>query len=104
MVYVEQIYVLFPEKISKKYQLIRVHVHADLAGIGRVQSVFHIHKAADAAFALGFGDHVQTDRGLARTLRPVDLQNAAFGHPTHAQSNVQTQAARGDGLHVEPML
>ena len=63
--------------------------------------MFDIHKAADAAFPLRFGNDMETDGGLARAFRTIDLDDASLGNAADAQSNVQAQAARGDRFHVE---
>src|SRR5207248_2286628 len=53
---------------------------------------------ADAAVALGLGDHVHGERRLARRLRPVDLDDPASRESTDSEGNVERQGARGDGL------
>ena len=79
-----------------------VDVHADASSIGRVQGMFDVDKAAHAAGPLGFGNDMQTERGLTGAFGAVDFDDTAFGHTAHAQGNVQAQAAGGDGFHVEP--
>ena len=53
-----------------------------------------------AAALLRLRHDVQRQRRLTGGLRPVDLDDAPPGHAADAQSQVQGQGARGDGLHV----
>jgi hypothetical protein len=78
-----------------------VDVDADLGGVGGVERVLHIHKAADAAQPLRLGDHMQAERRLAGTFRAVDLHHAPARKAADAQRNVQAQAAAGNGFDVE---
>ena len=80
-----------------------VDIDADLGGVGRVQGVFDIDKAADAAHALRLGDHVQADGRLAGAFRAVDLDDAPTRHTADAQRDVQAQAAGGDRFHIQPV-
>ena len=56
-----------------------VGAHAQLAGVADVQGVLGVDEGADAARPLGLAHHVQGQGGLARGLRPVDLDDAAAG-------------------------
>jgi len=43
---------------------------------------------------------VQSQRGLTTGFRAVHLNDAAAGHTAHAQSQIQTQTAGGNGIHL----
>ena len=58
--------------------------------------MLHIHKAADPAHPLRLRDRMQTQGRLARTLRPIHLDDAPARNASHAQRYVQAQAARRD--------
>ena len=77
-----------------------VDIHAQGLGIDRIQGVLGVDEGGRAAQLLGLGHHVQGHGGLARGLGPVDLDDASLGDATHAQGDVQLQAAGGDHLHV----
>ena len=77
-----------------------VHVHAELAGIGRVQRVFGVDERAGAAAFLRLGNGVQRQRGLARAFRPVDFHHPAARQAADAQRQVQAQRAGGDDLDL----
>ena len=70
-----------------------VNVHADLAGVDRIHGVLNINEAADAALFLGFGNYMQTEGRLARTLRAIDFDDSALGHASDAECDVDTEAA-----------
>ena len=78
-----------------------VHVHAQVAGVNRVQGVLHVNEGGVAAPLLALGNAVQRQGGLAGGFRPVNLDNAPPGHAADAQGQIQGQAAGGDGLHVQ---
>ena len=77
-----------------------VDVHAQRFGIGGVQCVLHVNEGHFAALLLGFGQNVQSQRGLTAGFRAVHLNDAAAGHTAHAQSQIQTQTAGGNGIHL----
>ena len=78
-----------------------VDVDAELLGIDRVERVLGVDEGADAALALLLGEHVQRERGLARALGPVDLDDAALGQPADAERDVEADRAGRDRLDVE---
>src|SRR3546814_2684438 len=47
-----------------------------LAGVDRVECMLGVDESAGAADLLGLGHHVQRERGLARALGAVDLDDA----------------------------
>ena len=71
-------------------------LHAQLAGVDDVQGVFGVDERAHAAGALGLGDGLQGEGGLARRLGAVDLDHPAAGQAAHAQGQVQADRAGGD--------
>ena len=52
----------------------------------------------DAAVALGLGDHVHGEGGLARGLGAVHLDDAAAGQAADAEGQVEGERPRGDRL------
>jgi hypothetical protein len=66
-----------------------VDVHADAGGVARVHRVLGVDVGADAAVALGLGDDVHREGGLARRLGSEDLDHAAAGQATDAEGDVQ---------------
>ena len=49
---------------------------------------------------LHFGDDLQRQRGLARRLRAVDLDDAPARQAADAERDVEAERAGGDGLDV----
>jgi len=72
-------------------------INAEIAGIDRVQRMFRVDEGAGAALALAFGDDLQGKRGLARGLRPVDLDDAPTRQTADAKSDVEPERPSGDG-------
>ncbi len=63
-----------------------------------------IHEAASAALFLRFGDDMQRKRGLARGLRPENLDNPAARQSTDAERDVEPQRSCGNRLNLHRML
>src|SRR6266851_10434863 len=63
-------------RIGLRYQQI-VDIDPELAGIARVECMLGVDEGAGPTPALRLGNHVQREGGLARALRPVDLDAAA---------------------------
>src|SRR5262249_8226881 len=78
-----------------------VDVDPELLGIGRVQRMLGIDEGAGAALALGLGHDMQRERGLARALGAVDLDDAALGQAANAERNVEPQRAGRDRLDLQ---
>jgi hypothetical protein len=70
-----------------------IHIHTELAGIGRVERVLGVDKGADAAFFLGFGNGVQRQRGLAGAFRAVDLDHPALRQAADAERQIEPERA-----------
>ena len=62
--------------------------------------MLHVDKSHFAALLLGLGQNVQSQRGLTAGFRAVHLNDASAGHTAHAQSQIQTQTASGNGIHL----
>ena len=77
-----------------------VHVHPEAFGVGGVQRVFGVDEGDVAAPALGLGDDVQGQGGLARGLRAVDLRDPAARQAADAQGQVYGENAGGDDRDV----
>jgi len=73
---------------------------AEVAGVARVERVLRVDEGANASSALHLGDGVQGQRGLARGLRPVDLDEPPAREATDAQREVQRERPRGEGLYL----
>ena len=91
-----------------------VHVHAQLAGVDRIERVLHVDERRHAARLLGLGDHLQRDRGLAGRLRAEDLVDAAARKPptpSAASSEIEpveitatgTMASFDPSRRIEPL-
>ena len=74
----------------------RVDVDAELLGVLGVERVLGVDERRDAAGALGVGDGVQRERGLAGGLRAVDLDDAAAREAADAERDIQCDGAGGD--------
>src|SRR5688500_11463579 len=64
--------------------------------------MLRVDEGADAAAALGLGDHVVDEGRLARTLRAEDLDHAAARQPADAERQVEHERPRRDrsDLHL----
>src|SRR3546814_7864158 len=67
-----------------------------LAGVDRVECMLGVDESAGAADLLGLGHHVQRERGLARALGAVDLDDAPARQSTDAEANVEAEGAGGE--------
>ena len=70
-----------------------LHVHAELRGVDGIERVLGVDERGGAADALRFGDDLQGQRGLARGLRTVDLDDAAARQAADAERDVQPERA-----------
>ena len=77
-----------------------VDIDPDAGGVGRVHGVLGVDVGADAAVALGLGDDVHGQGGLARGLRTEDLDHTATREPADAEGDVQRERPVDDGLDV----
>ena len=77
-----------------------VDVDADGLGVDRVHGVLGVDVGADAAVALGLGHDVHGEGGLARRLRPVDLDDPPAGQAADAEGEVEGEGAGGDRLDL----
>ena len=69
-------------------------------GVVGVERVLGVDEGGDAAGRLGAGDGVQRERGLARGLRAVDLDDAAARQAADAEGHVEGDRAGGDHLEL----
>ena len=58
--------------------------------------MLRVDEGRDAAVLLGIRDGVQRERGLARGLRAVDLDDTAAGKTPDAERDIQRDGAGGD--------
>ena len=72
--------------------------------VDRVHRVLGVDVGADAAVALGLGDHVHGEGRLARRLRAEDLDDAAAGQAADAEREVERERAGGDGRDPDVAL
>ncbi|MFB0492244.1 hypothetical protein ABIE45_004830 [Methylobacterium sp. OAE515] len=77
-----------------------VEVHAELAGVDRIERVLGIHEGADTALLLGFGDRMKRQRRLAGRFGTVDLDYTAAGQTADAEGDVEPERTGGDGLDL----
>src|SRR5690606_29423096 len=64
------------------------------------ERVFGVDERAGAALALGLGDDLQRQRGLARRLRTVNLDDATARQPTDAKRDVERERTGRDDLDI----
>src|SRR5262249_42321477 len=75
-----------------------VQIDAQLLGVDGIERVLGVDKRRHAAQLLGFGNDLQRERGLARRLRPENLDDAAARHATDAQGVVDADGAGRNGV------
>ena len=75
-------------------------VDAELAGVDRIERVLRVDVGSDAAGLLHLRDDLQAQRGLARRLGPVDLDDAAARQAADAQRDVEAERAGRDDRQV----
>src|SRR6185436_19375431 len=71
--------------------------------VARVERVLDVDERGDAAPALGLGDDVLAERGLARRLRAEDLRDPAARDAAHAEREVERDGAGRDGIDLLPL-
>ena len=81
-----------------------VGLDAQLARVGHVERVLGVDERADAAALLRLRDRVQRERGLARGLRSVDLDDAAARQPADAERDVERQRSGRHDLDLLGLL
>jgi hypothetical protein len=77
-----------------------VEVHADDAGVFRVERVLDVDEGGEAALFLGLGDDAETEGGLAGGFRAVDLDDAALREAADAEGEVHGEGAGGERLDL----
>ena len=77
-----------------------VHIHTDMSGIYRVQSVLRINKACDSAPLLHLCHHMQRHCGLTTGFRSVDFHYSSSGDSAQSQGNIKAQGACWYSLHI----
>ena len=78
-----------------------IDVHADTRGIRGIERVLGIDKCHDAAHSLSLCQNLERKRCLAGGLGAVNLDDTAARHTADAQSGIEGQGARGNGLDLE---
>ncbi|EDP65259.1 hypothetical protein BAL199_01894 [alpha proteobacterium BAL199] len=78
-----------------------VNVDPELAGVDWIESVLGIHEGASTACLLGLSDDMQRQRGLARTLRPVDLDNPPARQAADPERDVEADRAGRHGVDLD---
>ena len=81
-----------------------LEIDAELPRIDRVERMLGIDEAANAAALLRLGDDVQSERGLARGFRAVNLDDAAARQPADAERDIEPERAAGDRLDLDRLL
>ena len=82
----------------------RVHIHAQVSGINRIQCMLRINKRSLAAGLLRLCHTVERQGGLTTGLRAVDLYDTALRQAVNTGGNVQGQRAGGDGGHIQVLV
>ena len=79
-----------------------VHVHAELARIGRIEGVLHVDEGRHTTHALlGLGDHRQGQRGFTGRFRAKNFNDAATGKAAHAERGIDGDRAGGNDFNGE---
>jgi hypothetical protein len=73
-----------------------LHVHAQLPRVLHVQGMLRVHVRGHAAGLLHVGNEVETERRLARGLRPVDLADATPRDAAHPDGRIEVDGAGGN--------
>src|SRR5439155_3759846 len=76
-----------------------VDVHADPAGVLRIDRVLGVDERADASSPLAFRDDVVDEGRLARRLRAEDLHDTTAWEASDAESDVERERSRRDRAH-----
>src|SRR6266545_883003 len=79
-------------------------LHAELAGVLRVERVLGVDEGRHPAGLLRLRDDLERERGLARRLGPEDLDHAAAGDATNAEGIVEADCAGGNRGHLRDDL
>ena len=80
-----------------------VGIDAQCLGIDGVQRMFRVDKSRCAAIFLGFGNDVQSERGLARTFRSVNLDHASLWQSPDAKRDIQSETTSRNGFDFESL-
>src|ERR1700736_1120036 len=72
----------------------------ELFRVHRIERMFGIDERRRAAVTLRRSDDGQRQRGFTRRLRAEDFDDAAARNAAHAERDVQSQRARGDGVDL----
>jgi hypothetical protein len=75
-----------------------IEIDTEFLRVGGVERVLGVHEGRHAARLLRLRDDLQRQRGLARGLRPEDLDDAAARHAADAERVVDADGAGGDDL------
>src|SRR4029453_7652898 len=78
--------------------------NAEILRIFGIECVLSVDERGCAAGALGVGDGVQCQRGLARCLGAIDLDDPAARQTTDAERDVESDGAGRDYLDRSPSL
>ena len=78
-----------------------VDVHAQLAGVARVEGVLGVDEGRDAALFLALGDRMEGQSRLAARLRAIDLDDAAPRIAPDAQREVEGNRPARDDRHLD---
>ena len=77
---------------------------AELPGVDGIERVLGIDEGADAALLLRLGQDLESQRGLAGRLRPVDLDDAAARQAADAEGDVEAERACRQRLDLDALV
>jgi hypothetical protein len=66
--------------------------------------MLRINECSEPSVSLGFSDDVQRKARLARTLRPVDLNDPAAGNTADTEREVERECPGGDHIHFPDLF
>ncbi|MNN30390.1 hypothetical protein D3C81_1440360 [compost metagenome] len=77
-----------------------VDVHAQLAGIRRVQCMLGVDEGSLSADLLNFSDRVQRYRRFTGRFRPIDFDNPSARKSSGTQGDIQGDRSARDDLYL----
>ena len=81
-----------------------IHVHAEPAGVLRIERVLHIDEGGEAAALLRLRDDRQGERRFTGRFRPVNFHDASARKSADAERAVDQDVAGGDDFDVDDLF
>ena len=78
-----------------------VDIDAHASGVAGIEGVLRVDEGDNAAEGLRLGEDLERQRGLARGLGSVDLDDAAAGDAADAERHIERERSGGNRLDLE---